>query len=99
MNDFPQSARNVVADWFGDGSWCSKSVLAALAAVVIGLGFWISDIKPGPSQNNIEQTTTDAPKISAREYLAPSAIHQTQSSCVLFGWRAPHEASDWLANL
>jgi hypothetical protein len=42
---------------------------------------------------------TDAPKISAREYLAPSAIHQTQSSCVLFGWRAPHEASDWLANL
>jgi len=64
MNDFPQSARPAFADWFGDGPWRSKSVLAALAVVVAGLVFWISDIKPKPAQTKPEQTTTDAPRIT-----------------------------------
>jgi hypothetical protein len=63
MNGSSKGARNV-ADWFGDGPWRSKSVLAALAIVVIGLGFWISDIKTEPPQNQADQTTTDAPKIT-----------------------------------
>jgi uncharacterized membrane protein (Fun14 family) len=32
-----------------DGPWRSKSVLAALAAVVLGLGFWFSDITNHPA--------------------------------------------------
>jgi uncharacterized membrane protein (Fun14 family) len=63
MNGFSQGVRNVVANWFGDGPWRSKSVLAALAMVVVGLGFWISDIKPKPPQDKIVQTS-DAPKIT-----------------------------------
>jgi uncharacterized membrane protein (Fun14 family) len=37
--------------WIGDGPWRSKSVMAALAAVVAGTGFWVSDLKKGPPQN------------------------------------------------
>jgi uncharacterized membrane protein (Fun14 family) len=63
MNGFSERARNVAADWFGDGPWRSKSVLAALAAIVIGLGFWISDIKTEPFKK-ADQTNTAAPKIT-----------------------------------
>jgi uncharacterized membrane protein (Fun14 family) len=64
MNGSSKGARNIAADWFGDGPQRSKSVLAALAVVVVGLGFWISDIKTEPPQNQADQTTTDAPKIT-----------------------------------
>jgi uncharacterized membrane protein (Fun14 family) len=63
MNGFSERARNIVTDWFGDGPWRSKSVLVALAVIVIGLVFWISDIKTEPPQDKIVQTT-DAPKIT-----------------------------------
>ncbi len=48
MNGIPKNARSVLANWFGDGPWRSKSVIAALVVVVAGLIFWISDIKPKP---------------------------------------------------
>lgn len=54
MNGFSQSARSIAATWFGNGPWRSKSVLAALAALVAGLALWISDIKnnPTPDETN-----------------------------------------------
>ncbi|MEI9865213.1 MAG: hypothetical protein WDN00_11825 [Limisphaerales bacterium] len=64
MNEFPQTARRVFVDWFGDGPWRSKSVLAALVVVVAGVAFWISDIKPKPPTDKIVQTS-DAPKITS----------------------------------
>jgi uncharacterized membrane protein (Fun14 family) len=64
MNGFSERARNIVTDWFSDGPWRSKSVLATLAVVVVGLGFWISDIKTEPPQNQADQTTTGTPKIT-----------------------------------
>ena len=63
MNEFPQTARRVYVDWFGDGPWRSKSVLAALVIVVAGFGFWISDIKPKSPPDNTVQTS-DAPKVT-----------------------------------
>jgi uncharacterized membrane protein (Fun14 family) len=64
MNALAQKILDGFTGWFGNGPWRSKSVLAALAVVVVGLGFWISDIKTKPQQNKTEQTTTDAPKIT-----------------------------------
>jgi len=64
MNELPQKARTILAIWFGNGPWRSKSVLAAVAAVAVGFGLWVSDIKPKPPQNEIKQTTTGAPKIT-----------------------------------
>jgi hypothetical protein len=64
MNALSQKILDGFANWFGDGPWRSKSVLAALAVVMVGLGFWISDIKTEPSQSKADQTTTDASKIT-----------------------------------
>ena len=47
MSESPSRVVGAIASFFGDGPWRSKSVLAALTAVVVGLGFWISDIKDG----------------------------------------------------
>jgi uncharacterized membrane protein (Fun14 family) len=51
VNGFSQNVRNTTASWFGNGPWRSKSVLAALVAVAVGLGFWFSDIKQGAPQD------------------------------------------------
>lgn len=64
MNGIPQSARSVAANWFGNGPWRSKSVLAALAAVVAGLGLWVSDIRTNapatPSLDPPNPSTADS---------------------------------------
>jgi hypothetical protein len=63
MNGISERARDVVSDWFSDGPWRSKSVLAALVVVTAGLTFWVSNIKPQTAQNKIVQTTA-APKVT-----------------------------------
>jgi uncharacterized membrane protein (Fun14 family) len=64
VNGFSQSARNVVANWFGDGPWRSKSVLAAIAVIAVGLGLWVSNIKNNPPPDETNQATTNAPSIT-----------------------------------
>ncbi len=83
VNGFSQSARNTAANWFGNGPWRSKSVLAALAAVGVGLGLWVSDIKNGPPQNEAGQATTNAPAIT------PSAAANTSTSVTQWNWSKP----------
>lgn len=63
MNTLSQKIVPHFADWFRDGPWRSKSVLGAVAAVVIGLGFWIADIQPEPPQDKAVQAATQAPQI------------------------------------
>lgn len=51
----------MVIELVTDGPWRSKSVLAAIAAVFVGLWFWVSDIKnPPPPQSGQNKATTSA---------------------------------------
>jgi len=62
---FQQKALGILINRAGDGPWRSKSVLAALAVVVVGLGFWISDIKNSPPPGETSNTVTQAPTAAA----------------------------------
>ena len=61
MSLLAQKARGAVNDLVTDGPWRSKSVLAALAAVFVGLWFWVSDIKNPPPQTDSNKATASAP--------------------------------------
>jgi len=61
VNTFAEKAGGFVTGLISDGPWRSKSVLAALVAVVVGLWFWFSDIKNPPPQNAANNPTTSAP--------------------------------------
>ena len=76
MNVFVQKARGVFTGLGSDGPWRSKSVLAALAVVVAGLGVWCSDIENGPPQSETNSATTNAPGItSPNPSGAPASSH------------------------
>ena len=76
MNVFFQKALGVFTSLGGDGPWRSKSVLAALAAVVAGLGLWFSDIKNAPPSDVTSNVTTNAPGItSPNPSSAPAGAH------------------------
>jgi uncharacterized membrane protein (Fun14 family) len=61
VNVFVQKTLGAFTSLAADGPWRSKSVLAALAAVVAGLGLWCSDIKSGPPQSKTNKAATNAP--------------------------------------
>ncbi len=76
MNLFVQKARGIFTSLGADGPWRSKSVLAALAAVVAGLGLWFSDIKNSPPQNETINAVTNAPGItSPNPAVTPAGAH------------------------
>ena len=76
MNVFVQKALGVFTDWSGDGPWRSKSVLAALALVVVGLGFWFSDLKNNPVPNETSNLVTNAPGVTPPNPAgAPASSH------------------------
>jgi uncharacterized membrane protein (Fun14 family) len=64
VNQFGQKTLGVLTGWTGDGPWRSKSVLAALAVVVVGLGFWFADIKNGPPQSDTDTATATTPAVA-----------------------------------
>ncbi|MGA3282854.1 MAG: FUN14 domain-containing protein [Verrucomicrobiota bacterium] len=64
MNVFFQKIPGFFTGWFGDGPWRSKSVLAAFAVVLVGLGFWCSDIKNGPPQKEMDNAAANASGIT-----------------------------------
>ena len=68
MNLFSQKTVTTLANQAADGPWRAKSVLAALAVVVVGLGFWFSDIK-----NHAPQSETNSTAVKASG-AAPSSI-------------------------
>jgi uncharacterized membrane protein (Fun14 family) len=61
---FLQKASGILINRISEGPWRSKSVLAALAAVVLGLGFWVADIKNGPPQSEVSSTVANAPAVT-----------------------------------
>ena len=61
-----------LAGWAGDGPWCSQSVLAALAAVVVGLGFWCSDLKNNPPPNEVGNPAASTPGVAPSDTVKPS---------------------------
>jgi uncharacterized membrane protein (Fun14 family) len=76
MNVFVQKGRGIFAGWAADGPWRSKSVLAAVAVALVGLGFWFSDIKNSPPQNETNNTVTNAPGITPQNPAgAPAGSH------------------------
>ncbi len=80
MNVFVQKALGVFTGWAGDGPWRSKSVLAALAAVLVGMGFWCSDIKNSPPQNETNNAAASAPGITPSNPTgAPAGSHWSWS--------------------
>src|SRR5208283_3432628 len=64
MNRSFQRIAGALGGWSGDGPWRSKSVLAAVVAVVVGMGFWFSDIKGSPPQYETNSVPTNAPAIT-----------------------------------
>lgn len=54
----------VVASFFTDGPWRSKSVLAALAAVMVGGGVWFSGVRKSSSENAKDNVATNAPVVA-----------------------------------
>jgi uncharacterized membrane protein (Fun14 family) len=79
---FLQKALGILINRAGEGPWRSKSVLAALAVVVMGLGFWVSDFKNGPPQNHADTIATNAPGIASSATSSAPAEPQR-------GWSKP----------
>ena len=65
MNESPSKAFSTFTAFFGDGPWRSKSVLAALAAVVVGLGSWVADLRKDPTQNETKSAPASVPAIAS----------------------------------
>ena len=61
MNLFLQKTVGTLTHRAGDGPWRSKSVLATLAVVVLGLGFWFSDIRNHPAPTDTGSAVAGAP--------------------------------------
>lgn len=51
MNPILSKEVGAVRGWTADGPWRSKSVLAAVVAILVGGGVWFSDVKKAASQN------------------------------------------------
>lgn len=64
VSSFLQKVLRILSNRAGDGPWRSKSVLAALAIVVMGLGFWVSDLKNGPPQRETNSAAVNTSGIT-----------------------------------
>jgi uncharacterized membrane protein (Fun14 family) len=64
VNVLLEKAAGALPNWVSDGPWRSKSVLAALAVAVVGLGFWCTDIKNGAPQGETGNPAAGAPGIT-----------------------------------
>ena len=73
---FLQRGLEILTNQISEGPWRSKSVLAALAAVVLGLGVWGSDLKNGPPPGATNNVVSNAPEItSPNPAVAPAGAH------------------------
>lgn len=80
MNVLLQKTTNSLTRWVGDGPWRSRSVLAALAVVLAGLGFWCADLRHGPLPGSAETAATNATVgISAGSAAAPASPHRNSA--------------------
>jgi uncharacterized membrane protein (Fun14 family) len=76
VNTTVSKSLGVLTGWLGDGPWRSKTVLAALAAVVIGTGFWFLDVKNSPPQSESGGAVVDAPTFAPTDSTAaPAETH------------------------
>jgi len=64
MNTFLQQALGVLTNRVSDGPWRSTHLLVVLAVVVLGLGFWFSDIKNHPAQDETGNAAAVAPEVT-----------------------------------
>jgi len=60
MNTITQKMLGVFTSWSGDGPWRSKSVLAALAAVLAGMGIWFHGLSNNPPAGETGSAITNA---------------------------------------
>lgn len=82
MNVFAQKAFGLAAGWAAEGPWRSRSVLAALLAVVVGLGSWFSDLGKSPPSTVADRGS------AAVEIGAPSNPVAAPTAARL-NWRKP----------
>ena len=76
MNPLFQKLPGAFGRWAGDGPWRSKSVLAALALAVVGMGFWFSELKSNPATNETSNLVTNAPGgMPSNPASAPAGAH------------------------
>ena len=78
----PQKALGVLISRVSDGPWRSKSVLAALAVIVLGLGFWFVDIKHSPLPDETNNPAASASGLA-------SSGHVTASTGSRWDWGKP----------
>jgi len=73
---FLRKGLEILTNRIGEGPWRAKSVLAALAAVVLGVGVWGSDLKNGPPPGETNGAMTNAPGVTSRNpAAAPASPH------------------------
>jgi len=76
VNAFFQKIPGVFTYGLKNGPWRSKSVLAALAVVVVGMGFWFSDIKHDPQPGETNSAAAGAAGVaSSNPAGAPAGSH------------------------
>lgn len=87
MKAFLQKASGILVNRASDGPWRSKSVLAALLAVVVGVGFWCADFKNNLSPGGTEAAVTNAPG-AASPGLAGAPVNPRSSQAKPFPFYA-----------
>ena len=75
--------------WLSNGPWRSKSFWAALAVAMVGMGFWVSDIRKGPPPNQTATAPANTSTVTPSNPAASPAVTD-------WNWR---KSFPWYVNL
>jgi uncharacterized membrane protein (Fun14 family) len=97
VNVFIQKASGAFTGWLGDGPWRAKSILAALAVVIAGVGIWFHGLSSNPpagetrsaitsSSVTTPSSTASTPAGSHRNWSKPFPFYVRMSASYVAGF-------------